>query len=191
MNIPRIVLTGAESTGKSTLARALATHFQTAWSPEMSRYYLDAKGELNATDVLPIAYAQRGVELWLEPQANRILICDTDVLSTIIYARELYGFQSDELERLLRERPAKKYLLLDTDIKWQADPMPGQRESADSRARFQSLFRVELERRALPFELISAAGSFERRLEMATESVADLVGGDTSLKACSRQTPLP
>lgn len=166
----RIVLTGAESTGKSTLARALATHLGTVWSPEMARYYLDAKGTLDKSDVLPIAYAQRGAELWLEPQANGVLICDTDVLSTIIYAREIYGFASDELERLLLDRPAKKYLLLDTDIEWQADPTPGQRESSEARARFQELFRVELEARDLPFELISAAGEFQKRLDLAIES---------------------
>ncbi len=171
---PRVVLTGAESTGKSSLARALAGHFGTVWSPEMARYYLDAKSELDAKDVLPIAYAHRGVELWLESQANRVLVCDTDVLSTIIYAREIYGFKSDELERLLANRPAKRYLLLDTDIEWRADPTPGQRESAQSRTRFHDLFREELEARDLPFALISAAGDFEKRLKLAIESAHSL-----------------
>ena len=172
---PRIVLTGAESTGKSTLARALAAHLGTVWSPEMARYYLDAKGQLSSTDALPIAYAQRGVELWLESQASAILLCDTDVLSTIIYARELYGFVSDELELLLAERPAKRYLLLDTDIDWHADPTPGQRESAQSRARFHELFQQELEQRHLPFRLISARGNTKERTRRALEAVRSVL----------------
>jgi len=164
---PRIVVTGAESTGKTTLAQQLAAQLQTVHSPEMARHYLDAKGQLDAHDVLPIAYAGRAVELWLEPRANRVLVCDTDVLSTIIYARELYGFESGELERLLAERPARMYLLLDTDIAWQADPTSGQRAGRESRARFATLFKGELEARHLPFRLVSANGDYEKRLEMA------------------------
>jgi len=164
---PRVVVTGAESTGKTTLAEQLAAQLRTVHSPEMARHYLDAKGQLDAHDVLPIAYAARAVELWLEPRAQGILVCDTDVLSTIVYARELYGFESGELERLLSERPAKLYLLLDTDIAWQADPSPGQRAGNESRARFATLFKGELEARQLPFRIVSANGDYEKRLEMA------------------------
>jgi len=164
---PRVVVTGAESTGKTTLAQQLAARLETVHSPEMARHYLDAKGQLDAQDVLPIAYAARAVELWLEPHAKGVLVCDTDVLSTIIYARELYGFESGELERLLAERPTRLYLLLDTDIAWQADPTPGQRAGMASRARFATLFKGELEARQLPFRVVSADGDHEKRLEMA------------------------
>jgi len=164
---PRVVVIGAESTGKTTLAEQLAARLQTVQSPEMARHYLDAKGGLDAHDVLPIAYAARAVELWLEPRAQGVLVCDTDVLSTIVYARELYGFESGELDRLLAERPARVYLLLDTDIAWQADPTSGQRAGRESRARFATLFRGELEARQLPFRVVSANGVHEKRLEMA------------------------
>ncbi len=169
-------MTGAESTGKTTLARELAARLQTVCSPEMARHYLDAKGQLDAHDVLPIAYAGRAVELWLETRAKGVLVCDTDVLSTIIYARELYGFESGELERLLAERPARVYLLLDTDIAWQADPTPGQRAGRESRARFAMLFNGELEARHLAFRVVSADGDAEKRLEMALSFAREALG---------------
>jgi len=171
---PRIVVTGAESTGKTTLAREVAAHFGTVWAPEMARHFLDAKGILDEGDVLPIAYAQRGVELWLEPQAQKFLVCDTDVLSTIVYAREFYGFASDELERLLTNRPATLYVLLDTDIAWQSDPAPGQRAGIESRARFHALFRRALEERGLPFEWVSGNGIYQKRLDAALDAVRAL-----------------
>jgi len=164
---PRVVVTGAESTGKTTLAQQLAARLQTVHSPEMARHYLDAKGHLDARDVLPIAYAARAVELWLEPRAKEVLVCDTDVLSTMIYARELYGFESGELERLLSERAARVYLLLDTDIAWQADPTPGQRAGMAARARMAKIFEGELKARGLPFRVVSAQGIYDKRLEMA------------------------
>ncbi len=169
----RIVITGAESTGKTTLARELAAQLGTVWAPEMARHYLDAKGQLSADDVLPIAYAARAIELWLEPGAREWLICDTDALSTIVYAREYYGVAHPELERLLRERPAMLYLLLDTDVQWTPDERAGQRQGAQSRARFHELFRAELEARRLPFELISANGDYAKRLELAFRLTAD------------------
>ncbi len=177
MILPRIVLTGAESTGKTTLAHHVAQRLYTLCSPESARHYLDARlsvnphFQLSVDDVLPIAYAGRATELWLESQVNRVLVCDTDVLSTIIYAREIYGFTSDELERLLAKRPATLYLLLDTDIGWTPDPAPGQRESAASRARFHVLFQQELERREFPFRLISANGNTKERMRRALEEV--------------------
>jgi nicotinamide riboside kinase len=169
---PRIVLTGAESTGKTTLARHVARKLNAQWAPESARHYLDARlsvapdFELAVEDVLPIAYAGRATELWLESQGN-LLVCDTDVLSTIVYAREIYGFESDELEILLRNRPATLYLLLDIDISWMPDLVPGQRAGVESRAYFHTLFHRELEERNLPFELISAGGNMKQRTAKA------------------------
>ncbi|RYX82360.1 NadR-like protein [bacterium] len=170
---PRIVITGAESTGKTTLARYLAQQLKLHFSPESARHYLDAHlsvnpaFELSVDTVVPIAYTGRATEMWLESLGNRCLICDTDVLSTIVYGRQLYGFESDELELLLSNRPARLYLLLDIDIGWTPDPTPGQRAGIEARVESHRLFLHELEARNLPFELISAAGNTHLRTEKA------------------------
>ena len=54
----RVVLTGAESTGKSLLAERLAAHFKAPWVPEFARSYADRAGILTLEDVEPIARGQ-------------------------------------------------------------------------------------------------------------------------------------
>src|SRR4051812_25881583 len=86
----RVVLVGAESTGKTTLARLLAAHYQTAWVPEYGRPYWD--GLLTSTsaaytteDFVHIAVTQQRMEDMLARHANRVLICDTDAFTTWLW----------------------------------------------------------------------------------------------------------
>src|SRR6185503_10084226 len=59
VRVTRIVVTGSESTGKTTLARDLASHFGAHWVPEQSRSYAErVRRELKADDVGPIASEQ-------------------------------------------------------------------------------------------------------------------------------------
>ena len=92
----RIVVTGSESTGKTTLARDLAAHFGAQWVPEQSRSYAErVRRELKADDVAPIASEQIAAEDAALVEAirtrRRWLFLDTDLLSTVVYARHYYG----------------------------------------------------------------------------------------------------
>ena len=90
--VERVVLTGSESTGKTTLARDLATAYGTARSPEYARQYLDAKPTpLEASDIEPIARGQIAVEDAAVIAAHRVAFLDTDLVSTVVYARHYYG----------------------------------------------------------------------------------------------------
>jgi HTH-type transcriptional repressor of NAD biosynthesis genes len=83
----RICILGAESTGKTTLAAALADRFQTVWVPEYAREYLEAKNRAcEWSDMVPIAEGQIALEERLARQANRILICDTNLLATMLWS---------------------------------------------------------------------------------------------------------
>ena len=92
----RIVLTGAESTGKSTLARALAAHYGEPWSAEYVRRYVDTlEGELQAKDLEPIARGQLSLENDGAAQAQRLVLHDTNILSSIIYAQYYFDTTID------------------------------------------------------------------------------------------------
>jgi len=171
----RVVVTGSECTGKTTLARSLAEHFRTAWVPEYARQFVEQKAApLVSDDVEAIARGQIELEDAPALRASRLVIQDTDLLSTALYARHYYGSCPAWIERALASRNADLYLLADIDVPWIADG--GQRDRGDRREEVQGLFRQALEERALRF--VEIRGSRQRRFDDAVQAIAELVSED-------------
>ena len=160
----RVVVTGSECTGKTTLARSLASHFQTVWVPEYVRQYVEEKGSApEYGDVESIAHGQIALEDSLARMAPELLIQDCDLLSTIVYSRHYYGDCPLWIEQALVDRHADLYLLADIDVPWV--PEGDQRDRGDRREEMQNLFRAALAARDLKF--VEIRGSRERRLQQA------------------------
>jgi NadR type nicotinamide-nucleotide adenylyltransferase len=116
----RICLTGPECTGKTTLAARLARELDAACVAEYAREYAEARGnDLTAADVEPIARGQMANEDVMR-DAERIVL-DTDLISTVVYARHYYGSCPSWIEDEARRRRADLYLLMDTDLPWLPD----------------------------------------------------------------------
>lgn len=97
--VRRICLLGGESTGKSTLSKALAGVLDTVYVAEFYRDYWEEKnGILTADDLLHIACEQ--VRREQQAEANHYLICDTSPLTTLFYALDQYGHAPQELHQL-------------------------------------------------------------------------------------------
>jgi NadR type nicotinamide-nucleotide adenylyltransferase len=168
----RIVITGAESTGKTTLARALAEDYGAVWTPEYVRRFVDeTRRGIRAGDLEAIARGQLQAED--RPLADRpsILFHDTNLLSTLVYMRHYFGREPDWLEPEFLRREYALYLLCLPDIPW--EPEPGQRESPQVRKKLHGIFRQALEERALPFTEIG--GNRQVRLATAQEAVDRLL----------------
>ena len=169
-----VTVTGSESTGKTTLARDLASHFRTVWVPEYSRQHADEKtaatgAPLDAGDVEPIARGQiasedRGLEA-----ARGLVIRDTDLVSTTIYARHYYGSCPAWIDEAARARRAGLYLLCDVDVPWVADAV---RDSPDVREHLHARFVRALETLGAPF--VTIRGSWGERLVMAIAAVSSV-----------------
>ena len=137
-----VVVTGSECTGKSTLAASLAAHYHTTWSTEFVRAYLDRKGsDLDASDVEPIARGQLAEEDAAAARAGALLVKDTDLLSTVVYARHYYGRCPRWIEDAAAARLGDLYLLLHPDLPWVPD---GQRDRPHAREEMHTLFRETL-----------------------------------------------
>jgi NadR type nicotinamide-nucleotide adenylyltransferase len=135
-SVTRIVVIGSESTGKTTLAHELATHFGALWVTEQSRVYAErVKRALTAEDVSPIASEQIAAEDAQLADALRRkvrwLFLDTDLVSTVVYARHYYGTCPAWIEAEARARLAELYLVADVDIPWAADSVRDRPESRD------------------------------------------------------------
>jgi NadR type nicotinamide-nucleotide adenylyltransferase len=169
--VKRVCVFGPESTGKSTLTRRLAEHFQTVAVPEYARTLLEAQsGQLSADDIPRIARGQIASEEALARSSNRVLICDTDVLTTTIWSEMLYGtcpsWVRDEAER----RRYDLYLLTDVDVPWVLDPV---RYLPDNRADFLRVCEEQLRQRGRPY--VKLSGSWEKRFEDACRAVEALL----------------
>ena len=161
--IARICLTGPESTGKSALAARLAAHYGTVHVDEYARTYAEGLArELTFDDVEPIARGQLAREAEATPRARRLIVLDTDVVSSIVYATFHYGRAPDFALARAASHRADLYLLLDVDVPFVFDPL---RAPEEHRAELFALFRATLERLGARYAIVS--GTWAERYEKA------------------------
>ncbi|MEW5981590.1 MAG: AAA family ATPase [Acidobacteriota bacterium] len=138
-----IVVTGTECTGKTTLAAWLAATLGAPLSAEYARKYVDQKrAPLTAADVEPIARGQMAGEDAALRSAVSVVVKDTDLLSTVVYARHYYGCCPAWIEQAAANRLGDLYLLLHPDVPWVADGL--QRDRPAQRDLLHGLFRATL-----------------------------------------------
>lgn len=160
----RVAILGAESSGKSTLAAALASHYGTLWVPEYLREFVETEGRVPyQTDQYPIARTQIERENAAAPKASRFLFCDTTPLMTALYSMVYWGRVDDQLAALDRVHDYAYTLVTAPDGPWVPDGL--QRESEAVRQSVHRQVLEALERRAIPFTLV--AGSLPQRMLQA------------------------
>lgn len=173
-NYIKVVLFGPESTGKSTLAKQLADHYDTVFVPEYSRIYAEAQllqnKLLSKDDVLPIAQGQMQLENKWTPKANTVLICDTDLLETKVYSEAYYGICHPDLEKYAIENFYDLYFLTYIDIPWVADHL---RDKPHERETMFKAFENALKTYNKPYILLK--GTMAERFELAVNQIDELI----------------
>lgn len=170
----KIAITGPESTGKTTLSKELADHFQVDWFPEYARKYLNqTEGNYKEHDLPKIALAQEE-ERSKHKFNDNIQLFDTENLVIKIWSVFKYGRVNSEIERLLIGQHYDHYLLCSPQgIEWEEDPL---REHPDKREELFELYKKELKNRKLPFTVLE--GTLERRLQQSIEIIEDIALSD-------------
>lgn len=168
-----VCILGAESTGKTTLARGLASHFDCPWVSEYLRQFCDANGRTpTAHEQSMILQTQRQNEIVVQrdasQRASRFVFCDTAPLLTAIYSNFVFGDSTlYALARTLHANYALT-LLLEPDIAWVADGV--QRDGAQVRGPITELIRRELANLKAPQAAVSGHG--EQRMVAALNAIA-------------------
>ena len=191
--LKKIVVIGPESTGKSSLCKLLAEHYNTLWCPEYAREYLTAHG-MNYTyeDLLTIAKGQIELEekytqlaIGNRQLANQIkatsnsslithhslLFIDTDMYVMKVWCEFVFGKCHQFILDQIGKRKYDLYLLCDIDLPWAYDEL---REYPDPGPRQQlyEIYKNLMENQSTPWVEIN--GNYEQRVQKAINAVDGL-----------------
>ena len=176
----RVCILGVESSGTTTLATDLARHYQTVFVPEYGRFYHEGKqyaSNLSQWDSYEFVQIAQGQILWeehLARRANRLVVCDTDPLATLIWHRRYMGCTHTGLEQIASERMYDCYFLTQPDFDFVQD---GTRDGEHIRHEMHKWFLEALQTYQRTFHVVS--GSPEERLKFATAKIDELLHFET------------
>ncbi len=154
--ITTVVLLGAPSTGKTTLAAALASAYNTVWMPEYGREYWEThqvERRLTPEQLVDIAKGHIVREDAKLLDANRYLFVDTNAITTYMFAKSYHGSVHPRLTDLAMQAAARYDLVFvcDTDIPYDDT---WDRSGEVSRQVFQKQILADLQMRRLPYFLL-------------------------------------
>ena len=166
--VKRIALVGAESTGKSTIARDVAKRLDAPCIDEYGRTYCEWKPilQLGARDFEAIACHQRSLEDRAAVDSNGLIICDTEIVVTRAWSRHLLGFESEGIRDKINSYDL--YAVTNPSTNWEQD---GTRVCSDQsiRTTFQTFILSELDKHRCDYVQLP------HRLDDATRTLTETI----------------
>ena len=167
----KIIVTGPESSGKTTLCKEISNQFNIPFTTEYAREYLKNKGvNYNQSDLLEIANGQFISEGGLNQQLS---LQDTDLITIKIWSEYKYGNCDNWiLEQIAKQKSENRfYLLCKPDIPWKADPL---RENPTNREELFAIYKEELEKLKHNYVIIEG----EERIKNSISKISSLMSNN-------------
>jgi len=167
----KIVVSGPESVGKSTLTRQLAEYFNASYVDEIARDFIaKLDREYTKQDVLAIAKLQIKAEQYFKESDSRLLILDTDLIITKVWLRRVFNDIPDWIDKHLESEKADLHLLCYPDLPWEPDPL---RENPNIREDLFDEYMDEISNLDIPYFVIK--GQNGERLKAAIKLVDEFI----------------
>lgn len=162
--VKKVVLLGTESSGKTTLCQRLANEFNTNWVSEYGRYYTEEiKEDLEISDFYNIAEGQKALVKENSYKANKLLICDTELITTKIFSKlycpDTYSEMSSYFDDEIKNQNYDLYILLDNKTEFVQD---GNRRFKDKRNLHYDMIKSELTKNNFNYHEIKGVGYDEK-----------------------------
>jgi NadR type nicotinamide-nucleotide adenylyltransferase len=166
-----VSIVGPESTGKTTLAKSLAAHYNTSWVAEYAREYLNNLDRpYNQSDLLQIASGQLKASKEVRKKVGNLLIQDTDLYVIKVWSEFKYGNCDPYILQQLDMQHVDLYLLTFFDIPYEDDPL---RENINERPELFDIYEKELKASGVPYVVVQ--GDLSKRLKIAVRSINNLL----------------
>jgi HTH-type transcriptional repressor of NAD biosynthesis genes len=182
----RVVVVGAESTGTTTLSRALADHYGTEWVPEYGRAHTEDKlaaarsmtpgaavADLVWTvgDFVDVAIRQAAAEDAAARAGGPVLVCDNDPWAATVWCERYLGRAYPQVAAAVGDRRPALYVL--TDHRGVPFEQDGWRDGEHLREWMTGLFEQRLTERGVPW--VKVTGGAEDRLGQAVDACEALL----------------
>jgi nicotinamide riboside kinase len=152
----KIVLTGPESTGKSTLTKLLADYFSAPFVSEIAReFILNLNRAYTYEDVVKIAELQIETENQIMNSGKDYVFFDTDLIVTKIWLMHCFGKCPEWLDDAIKNTAADIHLLCYYDLIWEPDPL---RENPDIRPELYEKYKSEIIYFGLDYAVVNGVG---------------------------------
>ena len=149
----KIIFTGPESTGKTTICQEMADYFQCPWVSEFAREYLqEIDRPYKEEDLLAIAKGQWEREEKIRELNGPFLFCDTSMLVIKIWSNHKYGKCHPWINNKLEQEIPTLYFLCSPDFPWDPDPM---REHPLIRNQLFDLYESELKKLGFSYHILA------------------------------------
>ena len=155
----RIIVSGPESSGKTTFSKLLSQQLNCPWVEEYAREYLSLKeGKYEFIDLEKIAQRQEQIQSDWEAQEG-LIVCDTGLMVIKVWAAYKFDRSIPWLEQQWESRKKDYYILCKPDIPWEPDPL---RENPTDRMKIYDIYKQNFD--SLGLDYVSVGGSLEQRL---------------------------